>query len=130
MSLHVQEDVDKAAFEAFDSNSQGFITRRELKVRRLECTDGCQLNCRLLTAPQYALRGLGFSPSKEEIAQLLAKHARVTEGSLTEQEFRLVTQRLRDAGDPQKCFHQMFQLLDTEAAGFVTVADLQQVCSR
>ena len=125
----MQEDGDKAAFEAFDSNSQGFITRRELKVRRLERTDGCQLTRRLLTASQYALRGLGFSPSKVEIAQLLAKHSKATEGSLTEQEFRLVTQRLRGAEDPQKGFHQMFQLLDTEGAGFVTIADLQQVCS-
>ena len=105
---------------------QGFITRRELKVRPLMAAS-YDPEVHLLNS-SHALRGLGFSPSKEEIAQLLARHARVAEGSLTEQEFCLVTQRLRDAEDLQKGFHQMFQLLDSEAAGFVTVADLQQVC--
>lgn len=76
--------------------------------------------------PQYALRGLGFSPSKEDVSQLLAKYARATEGALTQQEFRVVTQRLREAEDPQKNIKQMFQLLDTEGVGYITATDLQQ----
>ena len=76
--------------------------------------------------PQYALRGLGFAPSKEDVSQLLAKHSRAIEGALTQQEFRVATQRLREAEDPQKNIKQMFQLLDTEGAGYITATDLQQ----
>ena len=79
--------------------------------------------------PQYALRGLGFAPSKEDVSQLLAKHSRAIEGALTQQEFRVVTQRLREAEDPQKNMKQMFQLLDTEGAGYITATDLQQAWS-
>ena len=127
----LQEDIDAAAFAAFDSTGQGCISRRELKVMLggsepyVWC--GTEAGLSVVSCVQYALRGLGFQPSKEGMAQLMAKHARAVEGSLTQQEFQLATQRLREAEGNQTGLHRMFQLLDREGLGYITATDLQQV---
>ena len=76
---------------------------------------------------QYALRGLGFSPTKEEVAQLLSRHARVADASLTQQEFCLVLERLRETEGPSKDLHRTFQLLDSAGTGYLRVVDLKEV---
>merc|ERR1711907_94521 len=98
----------KEAFELFDTDKSGSI-------------DGAEL--------AFAMRALGFEPTGQEVADMLAKTDEDGNGTVQFQEFvDLVSGRL-DRKDPDQEMKDGFAMFDTDGKGFINFKDIGRIAS-
>merc|ERR1711865_53551 len=98
-----QMEEFKEAFELFDTDKSGSIDASEL---------------------DFAMRALGFEPTGQEVADMLAKTDEDGNGTVQYEEFvDLVSGRL-DRKDPEQEIKDGFAMFDTDNKGFINFKDL------
>ena len=101
-----QRQEIKEAFDLFDSESNGVIDSKELKV---------------------AMRALGFEPKKEEIRKLLNDVDKAGEGVIKFDDFLdIMTQKMLER-DPVEEMKKAFHLICEEGQDKITLKSLQKV---
>jgi len=96
----------KEAFELFDTDKSGSIDASELT---------------------FAMRALGFEPTGQEVADMLAKTDEDGNGTVQLQEFVDLVSGKLDRKDPEQEMKDGFAMFDVDNKGFVNAKDLERV---
>ena len=101
-----QKQEIKEAFELFDTEGQGKIDAKELKV---------------------AMSAMGFQPKKEEIRQILAEYDRESSGTIEYRDFLdLMTIKMQER-DPVEEMRQAFRLFIDDDSDKISLRHLKRV---
>lgn len=96
----------KEAFDLFDTEGNGFIETKELKV---------------------AIRALGFEPKKEEIKKMIAEIDKESTGKLSYEDFlQLMTIKMAEK-DTKEEILKAFRLFDDDDSGKISFKNLKRV---
>merc|ERR1711908_243875 len=99
----------KEAFELFDTDKSGSIDSNELA---------------------FAMKALGFEPTGQEVADMLAKCDEDGNGTVQYEEFvDLVSGRL-DRKDPDQEMKDGFAMFDTSNKGYIDFGDFMSIMER
>ena len=101
-----QKQEIKDAFDLFDTSGSGTIEPKELKV---------------------ALRALGMEPSKDEIANLVARVDKDNSGTVDFHEFLAIMIQKMSETDKKEALDEAFLLFDKDGDGDITFDDLKAV---
>ncbi|KAJ2803781.1 Calcium-binding component of the spindle pole body (SPB) half-bridge [Coemansia guatemalensis] len=99
-------DETKEAFLLFDANKDGFIDYFEFKV---------------------ALRALGFNSKKEEVLRLMDQFGTKDGSKIDLNGFQKAVHPMIAALDPIDEYKKAFRLIDENATGIITAANLRRV---
>lgn len=105
--LNEEQKTDiKEAFDLFDTEGNGFIETKELKV---------------------AIRALGFEPKKEEIKKMIAEIDKEGTGKLSYEDFlQLMTMKMAEK-DTKEEILKAFRLFDDDDTGKISFRNLKRV---
>merc|ERR1711906_25628 len=98
----------KEAFELFDTDKSGSIDAAELA---------------------FAMRALGFEPTGQEVADMLAKTDEDGNGTVQFQEFVDLISGKLDRKDPDQEMKDGFAMFDTDGKGFINFKDIGRIAS-
>ncbi|KAK8789382.1 hypothetical protein WA538_001159 [Blastocystis sp. DL] len=97
------------AFEVFDKNKDGMISRQELKT---------------------IMRSLGQNPTEDDIEEMLLNVDRDKDGQISYDEFmKIISQQIKASEDVDE-MAEAFAVFDVDKDGYITKSELHQVMNR
>ena len=97
------------AFEVFDKNKDGMISRQELKT---------------------IMRSLGQNPTEDDIEEMLLNVDRDKDGQISYEEFmKIISQQIKASEDVDE-MAEAFAVFDVDKDGYITKSELHQVMNR
>ncbi|KAJ2741915.1 Calcium-binding component of the spindle pole body (SPB) half-bridge [Coemansia sp. BCRC 34301] len=105
VSDEVLEEIQEA-FTLFDTNKDGFLDYFELKV---------------------AMRAVGFDMKKDEVLKILGRHGTDDGAKISTESFVNVMSEMVSKRDPVEEYRRAFKLIDENATGVITVANLRRI---
>ena len=97
------------AFEVFDKDKDGFVTRQELKT---------------------IMRSLGQNPSEDDIEEMMVTADANQDGKISYDEFMtLISNQIKSSEDVDE-MSEAFAVFDVDKDGFITKSELRQVMNR
>ena len=106
---NVQKKEYTQAFEVFDKDKDGFVTRQELKT---------------------IMRSLGQNPSEDDIEEMMVTADANQDGKISYDEFMtLISNQIKSSEDVDE-MSEAFAVFDVDKDGFITKSELRQVMNR